>query len=102
MTTTDLAQFGHREREMAQELLNQWNKGNLPKDFYDDEVTIMMNDQSGNVFLTNSDYQVAMMNGDDLEMFYSCSECGNEGFKEDFDDETECEGCLEIINGDDE
>ena len=40
----------------------------------------MFNKMSGNVFLTNSEFQVAMMNGDTLESFYSCLQCGNEGF----------------------
>jgi DNA-directed RNA polymerase subunit RPC12/RpoP len=99
-TTTDLSKFGHRERAMAEELLHEWNKGNLPEDFYDDEVTIMMNTYSGNVFLTNSEFQVAMMNGDTLEMWYYCGECGQEGFLEDFPEteECDCEGCKEIIS----
>ena len=96
MTTTDLSQFGYRERAMAEELLHEWNNGNLPEDFYDDEVQIMMNTMSGNVFLTNSEFQVAMMNGGDLEMWYYCSECGNEGFQEDFDEDSDCPECRRI------
>ena len=80
VTTTDFSKFGHRERELARKLLNTWNSQGLPEDFYDDEVTIMMNNQSGYVFLTNSDYQVAMMNGDKLESFYTDFETGEEGF----------------------
>jgi len=68
---------------MAEELLHAWNEGELPEDFQDDEVTIMMNMNSGYVFLTNSDFQVAMMNGDVLEMFYTDLETGEEGFLED-------------------
>lgn len=48
----------------------------------------MMNQNSGNVFFTNSEYQVAMMNGDKLESFYSTPYEGREGFadelKEDY------------------
>lgn len=83
MTTTDLTKFGYRERKMAEELLHAWNEYGLPEDFYDDEVTVMMNMNSGNVFLTNSDFQVAMMNGDTLESFYVDPETGEEGFLED-------------------
>lgn len=83
VTTTDLAQFGNREKAMAGDLLKAMADKGLPKDFYDDEVTVMMNRNSGNVFLTNSNYEVAMMNGDDLESFYSCPQCGCEGFYED-------------------
>lgn len=82
MTTTNLADFGYREKRMAAELLNAMCNG-LPDDFADDQVTVMMNTNSGNVFLTNSNCDVAMMNGDKLESFYSCPQCGHEGFKED-------------------
>jgi hypothetical protein len=82
MTTTDLAQFGFREKRMAADLLNAMCSQGLPSDFDDDEVTVMMNTHSGNVFLTNSNYDAAMMNGDKLESFYSCPMCGHEGFKE--------------------
>lgn len=99
ITTTDLSKFGSREREMAEELLREWREQGLPKDFNDDEVTVMMNTNSGNVFLTNSDFQVAMMNGDDLESFYTCPECGHEGFKEDMehDGDRECRRYLKEI-----
>lgn len=86
MTTKDLNEFGNRERAMAEELLRAWRKQGLPDDFYDDKVEIMMNTYSGNVFLTNSDYQVAMMNGDYLESFYTLHYNGDEGFLEDFED----------------
>ena len=85
MTTTDLNEFGGRERDMAEELLRAWRTQGLPEDFYDDKVEIMMNKFSGNVFLTNSDFQVAMMNGDYLESFYTLSYNGDEGFLEDFE-----------------
>jgi hypothetical protein len=84
ITTTDFSQFGSRERGMARELLEAWETQGLPEDFNEDEVVIMMNKNSGNVFLTNSDYQVAMMNGDTLESFYSCPNCGNEGFNDEY------------------
>jgi hypothetical protein len=83
ITTTDLSKFGWRERRIAAELLTASCDYGFPDDFADDEVQIMMNTQSGNVFLTNADFQVAMMNGDKLESFYSCPECGHEGFKEE-------------------
>ena len=80
MTTTNLSDFGYRELEMLEELLKAMREQGLPDDFYDEEVHPMMNRYSGNVFLTNSDYQVAMMNGDSLESFYTLSYHGNEGF----------------------
>lgn len=46
-----------------------------------------MNTHSGNVFLTNADFQVAMMNGNKLETFYTDFETGEEGFKEELSNE---------------
>lgn len=71
MTTTNLSDFGYRELEMLEELLRAMREHGLPEDFYNNEVHPMMNQISGNVFLTNSEYQVAMMNGDKLESFYT-------------------------------
>ena len=88
--TSDLSKFGARERKMAGELLLAASRG-LPDDFADEGVTVMFNTSSGYVFLTNDDFQVAMMNGDKLESFYYCNECGCEGFKDDMPDE--CAGC---------
>lgn len=48
----------------------------------------MMNTHSGNVFLTNADFQVAVMNGDNLEIFYTDFETGEEGFKEDLSEDS--------------
>jgi len=83
ITTSCLSDFGSRERWMLVELLTAWDRQRLPDDFYEDEVIPMMNRNSGCVFLTNSDYQVAMMNGDKLEIWHNCSNCGHEGFAED-------------------
>ncbi len=96
MTTTNLADFGYRERKMAAELLMAMCNG-LPDDFEDDQVVVMMNQNSGNVFLTNENCDVAMMNGDKLESFYSCPYCGHEGFKEDMEHEAKDEECTRYL-----
>ena len=83
ITTTDFSRFGYRERRLAEKLLSAWNTQGLPENFDEEEVQIMMNMHSGNVFLTNTEYQVAMMNGDKLEMFYYDFETGEEGFWEE-------------------
>ena len=88
-TTTDFSKFGSREREMSEELLKAWREQGLPDDFDNDEVIIMLNLMSGYVFLTNSDYQVAMMNGDKLESFYTDFETGEEGFKDELSNEAQ-------------
>ena len=77
--TEDLADFGSRERAMAAELLAK----PLPETFTDDGVKLAMNRNSGYVFLVNSDYQCAMMNGDKLQVFHSTPYSGLEGFIED-------------------
>ena len=79
-TTTNLSDFGYRELDMLCELLNAMKEQGLPRDFEDDEVVPMFNMMSGNVFLTNSEYQVAMLNGDKLESWYFLGYHGNEGF----------------------
>ncbi len=95
ITTNKLSDFGPRERGMLVELLTAWKKQGLPENFYDYEVEAMMNRNSGNVFLTNEEFQVAMMNGDRLEMWHSCPNCGHEGFSEDcqINEENECNEC---------
>jgi len=83
ITTTDLAEFGWRELKMAAELLSALIEQGSPDDFESDCIQIMFNRNSGYVFLTNADYQVAMMNGNHLEVWYTDFEDGTEGFKED-------------------
>jgi hypothetical protein len=93
ITTENLADFRSRERGMLLDILQAWEKDGLPEDFHQDEVRPMMNRNSGHVFLINSEYQTAMMNGDKLEIWHYCSNCGHEGFVEDCkinDDGCEC------------
>ena len=89
MTTTDMAEFGWRERKMAAKLLTASCDQGFPHDFEDDNVQIMMNKYSGNVFFVNDEYQVTMMNGDCLESFYSTPYEGREGFAEELKEEFE-------------
>lgn len=83
-TTTDLSKFGFRELEEAARLLTAYVSGGVPDDFEEQGVTVMFNQNSGNVFLTNEEYQVAML-GDDgkLYSFYSTPYEGLEGSYED-------------------
>lgn len=96
--TTDLAKFGARERRMVEELLKAWREQGLPEDFYNEKVTTMMNMQSGCVFLTNSEFQAAMMNDNKLESFYSCPQCGHEGFLEEMWHNLENDQCNEYCH----
>lgn len=105
MTTTDLSDFGHRELEMLEELLCAMRTQGLPNDFDDCEVTPVMNQCSGDVFLSNAQCQVAMMNCDKLESFYTLSS-GKEGFANELyelfqggciDNESDLEQLIEIL-----
>lgn len=81
-------------------LLKEYREKGLPKDFSPNEVVPTFNMNSGNVFLTNSEYQVAMLNGDKLESFYNCPQCGYEGFLEDMahgEDDKYCQEYLKDI-----
>jgi hypothetical protein len=83
-TTTNLADFGYRELDMAADLLKAYanGKNNCPY-FSGEGVQVMMNQNSGNVFLTDSEYNVLMMNGTELEGFYTSPYSGHEGFFSD-------------------
>ena len=83
--TTDLKDFGRRELAILADIINSWLEHELPKGFVEDEVLPMFNRNSGYVFLTNSEYQVAILNGNRLELFYTCGSCGHEGLRDDFD-----------------
>ena len=82
-TTTDLADFDNSDLARLGKLLTAYRNQGLPREFYKSEVKPMLNTKSGCVFFTNEDFQVAMLNGDNLEMFHTCFECGHEGFHED-------------------
>jgi hypothetical protein len=87
----DFSGFGFRELEMAAELLDAYSEN--PIDCLDQEtLKVAMNTNSGYVFLTDAEFNVAMMNDGELEQFFSCPECGLEGFKDDFKEHKECEG----------
>ena len=83
MTTTNLAEFGTRELELLEDLIRAMRQQGLPKNFYDGGICPMLNKYSRNVFLINSEYQVAMMDGDELKQFYFLSYHGREGFADD-------------------
>lgn len=92
MTTTNLGDFGYRELDMAADLLKAWANANLPDDFELKGVQIMLNQNSGNVFLVNEEFQVCMKNGEQIEMFYSTPYEGFEGFADDLKSEYENDG----------
>ena len=85
--TEDLAKFGFKELDEAGDLLKAIKKG-LPSDFDNEGIKVGFNMDSGNVFLTNEDYQVAMVDDDgQLYSFYSSPYEGLEGSYEDLKEE---------------
>lgn len=97
ITTTDMSKFGYRERAIAAKLLTASVENGFPDDFWDEGITIIFNQESGNVFFTNENFDVCMMNGDELESFYSCPICGHEGFMEDMEHGEDDEECQEYL-----
>lgn len=87
--TRNLSKFGICERNEAIRLLDAWNKQGLPVGFEDNKVAIEFDPNSGKVFLANAEYQVAMLNGDKLEMWYCTPYAGFEGFAGDLREEYE-------------
>ena len=85
-TTTDLAKFGQSELKELELLLTAMREHGLPKGFDSDGVVPMFNMDSGYVFLTNDQYEAAMLCDGKLEKYYDCPECGCEGFASDFID----------------
>lgn len=78
--TENLADFGYREYEELKKILEAWFDGNgLPDDFDDSGVRPAFNRNSGYVFLTNDDYQVAIEVDGQLESFYTTPYEGFEG-----------------------
>jgi len=84
ITTTNLVDFGYRELKMLQQLLKAMEEQGLPDGFSREGVHAMFNRNSGWVFLTNEDYQTAMLNGDKLEVWHHCPDCGCGGFEQDY------------------
>lgn len=93
--TRDMSRFGYIELKEAARLLNAYIEAK--KDILNDGVAIEFNPNSGNVFLVDEDYNVAMMNGDNLETWYTCPHCGYEGVFEDMKHEPEDSECINYM-----
>ena len=81
--TENLSDFGLVELEEARNILDAMIDNGVPSDFENEGVRIAFNRMSGKVFLTNSEYQVAVYSeterGKYLESFYSSPYEGLEG-----------------------
>ena len=94
--TQNLGEFGYMELSEAGTLLNAYVDN--PNVLEGSNINVEFNPNSGSVFLVDEDYNVAMMNGDNLELFYSCPICGHEGFLEDMEHGEDDEECQEYLN----
>lgn len=77
--THDLADFGSRERRIAAEILRALDRDGLPATMDNDGLRIYFNRHSGYVFLSDSEYNTAVMDGAHLVGFYSTPYEGHEG-----------------------
>lgn len=83
MNTQDLSKFGLRELAEAGRLLSALKTAN-DQSVLGDGICVEFNPNSGNVFLVDSEFNVAMMTDKGtLENWYNCPECGHEGFADD-------------------
>lgn len=96
IVTSDLSKFGNRELQEAIYLLHAYLVEN-PK-YLGEGLTLNFNQESGKVFISDEDFNVGMMNGNNLEQFLSCEYCGNEGFASEFklDENGNCEDCTKV------
>jgi len=93
--TTDFSRFGYVELDQAGTLLKEYS--NNPHILDGDNIQIFFNLNSGCVFISDEDFNVAMMNGDKLELFYFCPYCGHEGFLEDMKHKPEDQDCINYM-----
>ncbi len=100
--TTDISKMDLSE---VTPMLTAYQEENTTRAFramwVDDGTIPTLNQESGYCFLTNEEYQVAMMNDGKLSMFINCGECGREDFEQDWlsinQFELKCEGCKECV-----
>ena len=98
--TRDLSKFGLREIGIAAELLTKFATGRSSWASAEDElsrdIAVEFNPNSGEVFLVDEDYQVAMVNDNrKLENWVTCFNCGREGFRSELplDADGNCAKC---------
>ena len=82
--TTDLSKFKEEELRKLNELIFALKSQGYPSDFYLEGVNVTLNIESGFVFLTNSEFQVAMVDDEgNLKSWYYTPYHGFEGFLSD-------------------
>lgn len=95
IVTTDLARFGYRELQRAAALLTAYCEN--PPEFLGHGVHVAMNRLSGEVFLSDEEYTVGMLQNDQIKQWHFCPECGAEGLAEDLPDDPCCQDYLKRL-----
>lgn len=62
--TSNLSKFTRLQLHKLSKLLDALYEQGLPKDFYESNVTAVLNTHSNIVFLTNTEHQVARLDSD--------------------------------------
>lgn len=81
--TRNLMDFGIRELRLTARLLSLFKTDNDKTALLGDTISPEFNPESGYVFLIDADFNVAMLNGEELQDWHRCPECGVEGFLDD-------------------
>lgn len=89
--TQDLSKLGYREIDQLADLLKIYAANG--SEFLGSGVVWEYNPNSDNLFLLDEDYNVGMINTETgkLEQWFTCSDCGAEGFKSELVHEDNCE-----------
>ena len=69
----------------ASKILREIADGRLPQPMQPGCLMLGFNTSSGYVFVTDEDLNCAILVDDELSLFVTCPECGNEGTLDDFD-----------------
>jgi hypothetical protein len=78
IVTTDLSRFDHRELDMAFETLKAYR--NQRPEFLGEGLVLTVNTYSGQVFLSDNDYNTGLLDEGVIKPLITCSTCGKEGF----------------------
>lgn len=90
MNTRDLMDFGIKELRLAAKLLSVFKTAQDRTMRLGDKVTPEFNPDSGYVFLIDSNFNIAMLNGEELEDWLRCPQCECEGFVSDLEKGAPC------------
>lgn len=100
--TKDLSKFGNRELSILSDLLKAYANGKYASenDTLNEDISYEFNPNSGEVFLVDGDYNVAMLSEDKygntvLENWLNCSNCGKEDLRSEItlDEDGNCSEC---------